>query len=156
MTEAIKLNTGAKTIRILPTKQKLSAHAGQTTFFGFLARRKVRTLLAGLLPHRPTSPNASPPVEIALGFIAGILAGADKLARIAHLRGDPVLPAIMEVRRLPSQSTLSRFLACFEGAGKNLRCFRALWRWGMERLPSRREGYTLDLDSTALLHEDGQ
>ena len=156
VTEAIKLNTGAKTIRILPTKQKLSAHAGQATFFGFLALRKVRALVAGLLPHRPTSPNASQPVEIALGFIAGILAGADKLARIAHLRGDPVLPAIMEVRRLPSQSTLSRFLACFDGAGKNLRCFRALWRWGMERLPSRREGYTLDLDSTALLHEDGK
>ena len=156
VTEAIKLNTGTKTIRILPTPQKLSAHAGQATFFGFLALRKVRALVAGLWPHRPTSPNASKPVEIALGFIAGILAGADKLARIAHLRGDPVLPAIMEVRRLPSQSTLSRFLACFDGAGKNLRCFRALWRWGMERLPSRREGYTLDLDSTALLHEDGK
>ena len=40
-------------------------------------------------------------------------------------------------------------------AGTNLRCFRPLWRWGLERLPSRREGYTLDLDSTRLLHEDG-
>ena len=156
VTEAIKLNTGSKTIRIMASRQKLSAHAGQTTFFGFLALRKVRALLAALLPHRPTSPNASAPVEIALGFIAGILAGADKLARIAHLRGDPVLPEVMEVRRLPSQSTLSRFLACFDGAGKNLRCFRALWRWGMERLPSRKGGYTLDLDSTALLHEDGK
>jgi hypothetical protein len=170
VTEAIKLKTGSKTIRIMASRQKLSAHAGQTTFFGFLARHKVRALLAGLLPHRPTSPNASAPVETALGFIAGILAGADKLARIAHLRGDPVLPEVMEVRRLPSQSTLSRFLACFDGAGKNLRCFRALWRWGMERLPSRKGGYTLDLDSTAeeaegnrggrwtgepLLHEDG-
>lgn len=38
----------------------------------------------------------------------------------------------------------------------NLRCFRPLWQWGLNRLPSRQEGYTLDLDSTRLLHEDGQ
>lgn len=155
VTKTIKLKTGKKTIRILPSRQKLSGHAGQTTFWGFLHLRKVRPLLAGLLPHRPTSPNASKPVEIALGFIAGILAGADKFARVAHLRGDPVLPEVMEVRRLPSQSTLSRFFARFDGPGKNLRCFRALWRFCMERLPSRKGGYCLDLDSTALLHEDG-
>jgi len=156
VTQAIKLNTGKKTIRITTTAQKLSAHAGQTTFWGFLALRKVRALLEAVLPHRPTSPNARPPVETALGFIAGILAGADKLARIAHLRGDPVLPEVMEVKRLPSQSRLSRWLAIFDGAGKNLRIFRALWRFGMQGLPSRKGGYTLDLDSTALLHEDGE
>ena len=48
---------------------------------------------------------------------------------------------------------------CFQGftsAGTNLRCFQALWRWSKDRLPSRpHEGYTLDLDSTRLLHEDG-
>jgi len=62
----------------------------------------------------------------------------------------------MEVKRLPSQSTLSRFLSGFEGAASNLRCFRALYHYAMRRLPSRREGYTLDLDSTSLLHEDGR
>ncbi|NBU45722.1 MAG: hypothetical protein EBS37_16905, partial [Betaproteobacteria bacterium] len=30
------------------------------------------------------------------------------------------------------------------------------WHWGMDRLPSQKEGYTLDLDSTRLLHKDGQ
>jgi hypothetical protein len=30
-----------------------------------------------------------------------------------------------------------------------------LWRWCVERLPLRRDGYTLDLDSTRLLHVDG-
>ena len=153
---AFELRTGEKAIRITTTNQRLSAHAGQTTFWGFLALGKVRALLAGALPHRPTSPNARPPVETALGFIAGIVAGADKLARIAHLRGDPVLPEVLEVKRLPSQSRLSRWLGVFDGAGKNLRAFRALWRWGLERLPSHRGGYTLDLDSTALLHEDGK
>ena len=156
VTEAIKLNTGTKTIKITPTEQKLSAHAGQTTFWGFMALRKVRAVLSGALPHQPTSPNARPPVETALGFIAGILAGADKLARMAHLRGDPVLPEVMEVKRLPSQSRFSRWLGVFDGAAKNLRTFRMLWHWAMKRLPSKKGGYTLDLDTTGLLHEDGR
>jgi len=156
VTGAIRLKTGQRTIRILPSHQKLSGHAGQTTFWGFLAIKKLRGALSQWLPHRPTSPNASKPVETALGFIAGILAGADRLTRIAHLRGDPVLPEVMEIRKLPSQSTLSRFLAVFDGAAKNLRCFRAAWRWGMNQLPARQKGYILDLDGTGLLHEDGQ
>lgn len=156
VTEAIKLRTGQKTITISTTEQKLSAHAGQTTFWGFLHLRKFRPALAAALPHVRTSPNALKVTEIALGFIAGILAGADKLTRIAHLRGDPLLPEVMEIKRMPSQSTLSRFLGGFDGAAKNLRSFRALWHYGMRRLPSLRGGYTLDLDSTSLLHEDGQ
>ena len=156
VTEAIKLKTGQKTITISTTEQRLSAHAGQTTFWGFLHLRKFRPALAAALPHVRTSPNAFKVTEIALGFIAGILAGADKLTRIAHLRGDPLLPEVMEIKRMPSQSTLSRFLGGFDGAAKNLRSFRALWHYAMRRLPSLRGGYTLDLDSTSLLHEDGR
>lgn len=156
VTETIKLKTGKKTITIAPTEQKLSAHAGQTTFWGFLHRVRFRGALAAALPHVRTSPNALPATEIALGLIAGILAGADKLTRIAHLRGDPLLPEVLEIKRLPSQSTLSRFLGGFDGAGKNLRSFRALWHYALQRLPSRRGGYTLDLDSTSLVHEDGK
>ena len=36
---------------------------------------------------------------------------------------------------------------------RNAKRFRVLWIWTMKRLPSRREGYTLDLDSTGLLYE---
>jgi hypothetical protein len=50
---------------------------------------------------------------------------------------------------------LSRFFAGFDSAGTNLRCFRSLWRWCLERLATAKEGYTPDLDSTSLLHEDG-
>ena len=64
-----------------------------------------------MLPHRPTNPNALPPAEMGLSFLAGVIAEADKLIRVAHLRGDPVLPEILQVRRVPSQSTLSRFFA---------------------------------------------
>ena len=155
VTGTIKLKTGRKTILIGTSDQKISAHAGQATFWGFLHLSKFREVLGAALPHVRTSPNALKALDIALGFIAGILAGADKLTRIAHLRADPLLPELLDVKRLPSQSTLSRFLAGFAGAAQNLNAFRILWHFCMKRLPSRKGGYTLDLDSTALLHEDG-
>jgi len=120
-TAAIRLETGKKTITVGTTEQKLSAQAGQTTFWGFLRLRKFRAAPAAALPQVRPSPNALDATGIALGFIAGIVAGADKLTRIAHLRGDPLLPEILEIKRLPSQSTLSRFLRDFDGPAKNLR-----------------------------------
>jgi hypothetical protein len=84
------------------------------------------------------------------------LCGARKLTHVACLRRDPLVPELLAIRRVASQSTLSRFFAGFGLAGLNLRCFRPLRQWGVKRLPSRREGCTLDLDSTRLLHEDGQ
>jgi hypothetical protein len=51
---------------------------------------------------------------------------------------------------------LTRFFQGFTGAGQNLRCFRPLWQWTLARLPARRAGYTLDLDSTRLLHPDSR
>jgi len=150
-----KLKAGGKTILISSTEQKLSAHAGQATFWGFIHLKKFGSFLAGVLPHQLSSPNALAAVDVALGFISGILSGADKLTRIAYLRGDPLLAQVMAVKRLASQSTYTRFLATFDGAAKNLRTFRALWHWGMNRLNSQRGGYALDLDSTTLLHTDG-
>ena len=155
VTPQFKLKAGDKTILITTTDKKLSGHAGQATFWGFMHLRKFPSFLAGTLPHRPSSPNALPVVDIGLGFISGILAGADKLARLAHLRDDPLLPQVIGIKRLSSQSTYTRFLAGFDGAAKNLRTFRALWHWAMNRLSSQRGGYTLDLDSTTLLHTDG-
>ena len=76
------------------------------------------------------------------------------MTRIAWLRGDPLLPEVLASECIPSQSTISRFLSHFT-AGSSLQCFRQLWRWTMEKVPARREGYTLDLDTTSLLHEDG-
>lgn len=108
------------------------------------------------LPHpEPGSNNHLKALEKALAFVQGLLCDARKLAHVAYLRRDPLVPEMLGIRRVASQSSFSRFFAGFGSAAANLRCFRALWRWGMDRLPSRREGYTLDLDSTRLLHEDG-
>ncbi len=78
----------------------------------------ARTLLRAVLPHAPTSPNAYDPTDTALGFIGGILCGADKLARVAHLAHDPAVAEVLGIEAVPSQSTLSRFFArCGRSAG---------------------------------------
>jgi hypothetical protein len=155
VTEFIKLETPSETIRIGFTDQKVSGRAGLSVFAGFLQWHQLSELLGKVLPHRPTSPNALPPEDLALGFITGILAGAQKLTQVAHLRRDPMLPSLLGIQRVGSQSTFSRFFQGFKSAAANTAAFGALWRWCLERVPARAGGYSLDLDSTRLLHEDG-
>jgi hypothetical protein len=146
-----------KAIAVTFTDQQLSPHAGSATFWGWLHRTAWLERLAGALPHpAPTSNNHLKPLEKALAFCHGLLCEARKLTHVAYLRRDPLVPELLGIRRVASQSSLSRFFQGFGSAAANLRCFRPLWQWSLERLPSRKEGYTLDLDSVRLLHEDGR
>jgi hypothetical protein len=86
-----------------------------------------------------------------LGFVPEWLCGAKKFTHVVYLRRDPLVPELRGIRRVASQS----FFQGFNSAGRNLGCFRRLFGWCLERLPSRAEGYALDLDSTRLRHEDG-
>lgn len=154
VTELIEIHNGEKAIKIGFTDQRISAHAGLSTFAGFLHWHKFSAVLGKFLPRR-TSPNALAAADLGLGFITGILAGAKKLTQVAHLRRDPLLPALLGVEAIGSQSAYSRFFQGFQSAPANGECFGGLWRWCVERVRARREGYTLDVDSTQLLHEDG-
>ena len=154
--EGFEFNCGGKAIAVGFTDQKLSAHAGSATFWAWLHSTGWAGALGQQLPHRaPESNNHLRPLEKALAFSHGLLCEARKLAHVAYFRRDPVVPELLGIRRVASASVLSRFFSGFASAGQNLACFRPLWRWGLERLPSRKEGYSLDLDSTRLLHEDG-
>jgi Transposase DDE domain. len=140
-------------MRIGFTDQRLTAHGGLAVWTHFITERGLREQLRTVLPHRPTSPNAYDPCDTALGFIGGILCGADKLARVAHLAHDPAVAEVLGIEAVPSQSTFSRFFArCGRSAAEAL---SDLHRWALTELPARAEGYTLDLDSFSLLHEDG-
>jgi len=145
---------GSPSIRIGFTDQRLSAHGGLIVGSHFLHQKRFRHELAQVLPHDPTSPNAYVPTDIALGFVGGVLCGADKLSRVAWLQGDPAVAEVLGIEAGPSQSTLSRFFGVFTQPA-NDRLAR-LHGWAVGKLPSRQEGYTLDLDSWALLHKDGQ
>jgi len=151
-----EFKSGGKSIAIEFTDQRLSPHAGAATFWGWLRPLDwVRRLTEALPQPLPTSNNHLLPIEKALAFMHGLLCDARKLTHVAYLRRDRLVPELLGIRRVASQSVLSRFFAGFTSAGVNLRCFRSLWHWGLNRLPSAKEGYTLDLDSTRLLHEDG-
>ena len=154
VTNFIKVHNGQETIQIGFTDQKISGHAGLSAFGSFLHWHRFGSVLKRWLPKR-TSPNATAAEDLGLSFMTGILAGAKKLAQVAHLRADPLLPRLLGIEGVGSQSAYSRFFQSFKSAPANSQCFGALWRWCVERLRARREGYTLDLDSTTLLHEDG-
>ena len=154
--EGFEFKCEGKAIAVGFTEQKLSAHAGSAVFWAWLHGTNWKRTLQAQLPHRhPTSNNHLAPVEKALAFVHGLLGAARKLTQVAYFRRDPLLPELLGIERVASASVLSRFFGGFASAGKNLACFRPLWRWSLERLPSRKVGYTLDLDSTRLLHEDG-
>jgi Transposase DDE domain group 1 len=152
----LEFKSNGKAIAIGFTDQQLSPHAGSAVFWGWLRPLDWCSRLAAALPHvRPTSNNKLLPLEKALAFMHGLLCDARKLTHVAYLRRDPLVPELLGITRVASQSVLTRFFQSFTSAGANLRCFRPLWYWGLDRLPSQKDGYTLDLDSTRLLHKDG-
>ena len=152
----IEVKWGGESIQIDFTDQQLSPHAGSSTFWAFLRQSGWIGLLERCLPHpQPKSNNHLSPLSKALGFVQGLLCGAKKFTHVAYLRRDPLVPEMLGIVRVASQSVLSRFFQGLSSAGRNLRCFRPLFGWALERLPSRPGGYALDLDSTRLLHEDG-
>ena len=160
--EFINVPNGSESIRIGFTDQKISGRAGISAFSAFMGWHRFGDLLCKLLPDRQAKAKAGrggkpaqPSHEIALGFIAGILSGAQRLAHVGFLRSDPMMPKLLDVTQIPSQSTLSRFFTLFKNEAVNQASFKPLWNWAMARLPTLRGGYSLDLDSTRLLHEDG-
>jgi hypothetical protein len=129
-----------KSITIGFTEQRLSPHAGSATFWSWLRPLGWNKLMAAALPQAlPLSNNKLLPVEKTLAFMHGLLCDARKLTQVAYLRRDQVVPELLGIKRVASQSVLSRFFQGFDSAGDNLRCFRLLWHWGLDRLPSRKE-----------------
>lgn len=155
--QTVRLNLDTKdstsSIRISFTDQRLTAHGGMIVWSHFLHQKRFRHQLRQVLPHAPTSPNAYDPTDVALGYVGGILCGADKLSRVAWLQSDPAVAEVLGIEAVASQSTLSRFFGAF--SQKSCQALSRLHGQAVYRLASLRTGYTLDLDSWALLHEDG-
>ena len=66
---------------------------------------------------------SSAPDRKGAGLHARLLCDARKLTHVAYLRRDPLVPELLGIERVTSQSALSRFFAAFDSAGGNLRCF---------------------------------
>src|SRR5436190_1876015 len=115
--QTVRLNIDTKdhtsSIRICFTDQRLTAHGGMIVWSHFLHQKGFRQQLREALPHAPTSPNAYDPSDVALGYVGGILCGADKLSRVAWLQSDPAIAQVLGIEAVASQSTLSRFFDVF-------------------------------------------
>jgi hypothetical protein len=72
--------------------------------------------LAEHLPHRtPASNNHLTAVDKALAFTHGLLCEARKLTHVAYFRRDPMVPELLDIRRVASQSSFSRFFTVLHG-----------------------------------------
>jgi NADPH-dependent curcumin reductase CurA len=138
--EFINLKTPEETIQIGFTDQKVSGRARMLTFASFLPWHRMDELLGKVMPPFKKRKRGFEPGEYATGFVTGVLAGAKKLTHLGRLRSDVTLAPMLGIPGMPSQSAFSRFFQCFTSSGQNLQTFNPLWRWSLERLPSRLGG----------------
>ncbi len=78
-----------------------------------------------------------------------VLLGARRFAHAGLLRGDRALHALLGIDRFPTDDTIRNLFRAF-GMGEVHRFCEPMAEWLMQRLPSREDGYSLDLDSTVL------
>jgi len=97
---SVSTASSSKSIRIGFTDPRLTAYGGLAFWSAFLHKRRVRQQVQAVLPHAPTSPNAYAPTDVALGFLGGILAGADKLSRVAYLQHDPAIAQVLGIEAI--------------------------------------------------------
>lgn len=147
MDHQIKSLLGGKEIGIAFTDKAITPWGGMILFGGLARQIGLESALRQALPFHPTSPNATDPVEIALAFMAGILAGSRRLTHIERLRGDEGLRRILGLKRFVSDTTLARFLRRFSAATVAT-AFESLRRWQMEQIIF--EDDVLDLDSSVM------
>lgn len=138
---------GRKPLVVTFTDKPVTAYGGLAAFAAFVERLGLRECVREHMPFRLTSPNATAPEDVVVGFMVGVLAGAQRFAHLAIHRHDVALKLLFGLRRFASPTTFARFFRRFTWA-RTYALFRPLLSWSLSSLPARPDGYTLDLDST--------
>jgi hypothetical protein len=97
----------ASSTRIGFTDQRLTTSGGLIGRSHFLRQERFRQQLRDVLTNDLTSPNAYDPTDVALGYVGGILSGADKFSRVAWLQSDAAVAKVLGIEAVASQSTLT-------------------------------------------------
>lgn len=134
-------------IEIEFTDKPITGFGGMVVLARFMEKLKVKSLLHSALPDQRTSPNALPVVDIVTAFFAAVAAGASRFAHIDRLRMDHVIENILDVKRIPSAATLTRYFGSFTQADVEVMS-QGLGQWLFNRVKEKKGGYTLDLDSS--------
>jgi hypothetical protein len=98
------------------------------------------------LPH-PGSNRGYNPIEIILSFMVSIWLGGNRFAHCSYLRYDEVIRKMFGWKKVPSESTYSRFFRKFT-MKRNNAVFPSVQQWLFEQFSLPK--ITLDLDSTIL------
>lgn len=135
-----------KPIAITFTDKPITAWGGMSLLAGYAARIRLPERLRQALPFNTTSPNATPPADILLAFMAGVLTGARRLSHTEVLRHDEVIRQLFGLRRFACDITMARFFKRF-GRRQIEEVFSPLRNWVLAMMTPA-GSYTLDLDSS--------
>jgi hypothetical protein len=129
------------------TQRAVTPFGGVAVFIAYLQKIGLVEQVRRHLPIHWNSPNHIEPTATWMAFLMTVLVGAKRFAHAGLLRGDQALHALLDMKRFPTDGTICNLFREF-GMGEIQRFFEPMSEWQMQRLPLRREGYTLDLDST--------
>jgi DNA-directed RNA polymerase subunit N (RpoN/RPB10) len=129
------------------TQRAVTPFGGIAVFISFLDKIGFAKAVRQHMPVRWKSPNHIDPTSSFIAFLISVLVGAKRFAHAGLLRGDRALHALLGMKRFPTDDTIGNLFRAF-GMGEVQRFYEPMAEWLMQRLPSRQDGYALDLDST--------
>lgn len=136
-----------KNIAFKFTNRPVSAWGGMRLMKELIDRSGIRQQLASLDLPFPGSNRGYSPIHIMESFWVSIWTGASRFTHSGWLRYDKVLQEIFQWKRVPSQSTYSRFFHKFSWK-RNTEVFVSINRWFFKQLTL--DNITVDLDSSVI------
>lgn len=127
--------------------KKVTPFGGMSLMKKFIDQTGIRERLSELDLPQPSSNAGYNPTHIAEAFWLSIWTGASRYIHCDWLRYDSVLQDIFGWKRMPSQSTYSRFFGKFSQK-RNTEVFPELQHWFFDQLGV--DNLTIDFDSTVI------
>lgn len=140
-------------LKIQYSEKKVTPFGGMKLLKDFIDTTNIIKNLESVNLPQPQSNAGIDPIDIIQGFWLAIFTGASRYIHADWLRGDTVLQEIFEIKRLPSQSTYSRFFHKFSWE-KNEEIFASLQQKFLSQIDVG--ALTIDLDSSVITRYGNQ
>ena len=134
-------------LKIQYSDKKVTPFGGMKLLKDFIDTTNIIKDLKSVNLPQPKSNAGIDPIDIIQGFWLAIFTGASRYIHADWLRGDKVLQEIFQIKRLPSQSTYSRFFHKFSWE-KNDEIFATLQQKFLSQIDVG--ALTIDLDSSVI------